>query len=115
MIHFTIVSKYTLIAILLGVFSGLIVTGIYVWSRQVNKKPLTERPVVAQPQGKLLSWDDPAGFTFQYAEGLTVNKHDEDKDNYAHLEITNASQPGKLIVWANAILMSGEAWAENHI
>lgn len=49
---------------------------------------------------KLLVWDDPAGFTFSYPDGLVVNKHDEDQQNYAHVEMTHPQHKGGLIVWA---------------
>jgi hypothetical protein len=47
----------------------------------------------------LATWDDPAGFSFQYPKELTVNKHEEDNDNYAHVELTTASHQGNIIVW----------------
>lgn len=52
------------------------------------------------PKLKLLTWDDPAGFTFSYPDGVVVNKHDEDQDNYAHVEMTHPDHKGSLIVWA---------------
>ena len=52
------------------------------------------------PKLKLLTWDDPAGFTFSYPDGVVVNKHDEDKENYAHVEMTHPDHKGSLIVWA---------------
>lgn len=106
-------KKHTVIAILLGVISGLAVTGVYVWSRGINKRPATENTQIAQPQVKQLSWDDPAGFTFQYPEVLSINKHDEDKDNYAHVELTNSSQPGNVIVWAkDTTALDVNAWVK---
>lgn len=52
------------------------------------------------PKLKLLTWDDPAGFTFSYPEGVVVNKHEEDQENYAHVEMTHPDHKGSLIVWA---------------
>ncbi len=49
---------------------------------------------------KLITWNDPAGFTFRYPDGLNLNKHDEDNQNYAHLEFTSKSHPGSLVIWA---------------
>lgn len=54
----------------------------------------------SSPPVKLLTWTDQAGFTFQYPEGMTINKHDEDNLNYAHIEFTSVGHPGSLIVWA---------------
>lgn len=48
----------------------------------------------------LVTWEDPAGFTFQYSAELTVDKHPEDTKSYAHIELTSPTHPGKLIVWA---------------
>lgn len=52
------------------------------------------------PKLKLLSWDDPAGFTFSYPDGVVVDKHDEDQQNYAHIEMTHPDHKGNLVVWA---------------
>jgi hypothetical protein len=57
----------------------------------------TPVPTVAPVTAK---WNDPAGFAFVYPAGVTVNKHDEDTQNYAHVEMTAADHPGNLIVWA---------------
>lgn len=45
------------------------------------------------------AWTDQSGFTFQYPKSLTLNPHDEDKVNYAHVELTSATHSGNLIVW----------------
>lgn len=42
---------------------------------------------VPTPQIVLKTWQDPAGFTFQYPETLTINNHPEDSENYAHLDV----------------------------
>ncbi len=52
---------------------------------------------------KMLSWDDPAGFTVSYPEGLIMNKHDEDAVNYAHVEFTSPGKPGSMIIWVKDI------------
>ena len=44
-------------------------------------------------------WDDQAGFTFQYPPDVTIDKHDEDEENYAHVELTQKDHPGNLKVW----------------
>lgn len=48
----------------------------------------------------LLTLVDPTGFTIKYPSGLMLNKHDEDKINYAHLEFTSKDHAGGLIIWA---------------
>lgn len=86
-------------AIILGLCIG---GGLVFWynKTQAQARQSTTSDQMSIVQEKLVSWDDPAGFTFQYPEGLSINKHDEDKDNYAHVEITNPSHPGSIIVWA---------------
>jgi len=64
----------------------------------------SSQPTIAtspSPAVKLLTWKDPAGFTFKYPEGLSVNSHPEDNVNYANLEFTSPSQPGKITVLAS--------------
>lgn len=51
------------------------------------------------PKVELATWNDESGFSFQYPKNLSVNKHEEDNENYAHVELTNADHPGKIIVW----------------
>lgn len=55
--------------------------------------------VATPPPASQKTWDDPAGFTFQYPEGLIINKHEEDNENYAHVELTDATHKGNVIVW----------------
>ncbi len=91
----------------LPIFVGLLIGGVLsvgylVWvkSRVVNTPVSQQQAVSPTPTPvKLLIWNDPNGFTFQYPEGLSINKHDEDKENYAHLEFTHPSHPGSIIVW----------------
>lgn len=49
---------------------------------------------------KLTTWEDPAGFSFSYPENIAIDPHEEDKENYAHLELTSPSDSeGKIIIW----------------
>ncbi len=91
--------------ILVGLIIGGIVSVGYIWwlksqsgSTAVSDVRLTTPSATPSPS-QLLTWKDPNGFSFQYPEGLSVNKHDEDKENYAHIEFTHPSHPGSLIVW----------------
>ncbi len=72
--------------------------------------------VVAKPSPEsesLLTWNDPAGFTFQYPQGLTVDKHDEDTQNYAHIEFTHKDHQGNVIVWGkDTIAKDAAAWVK---
>lgn len=87
--------------VLVGLMVGGILSGGYLWwmkSRAVTPSDTTGQASQPTPV-QLLTWNDPNGFTFQYPEGLAVNKHDEDRENYAHIEFTNPEHPGGLIVW----------------
>lgn len=84
-----------------GITLGLLGSGLYLFlSKKSNSTPVVSKvnitPTVAP---KFLSWDDPAGFTVSYPEGLTFGKHDEDKVNYAHVEFSDSRHPGSLIIW----------------
>ena len=87
--------------IAVGVAAGG-VTGVYIWQKTVRNK--SEAPQVASVPApatiEMTTWIDPAGFTFQYPKDVSINKHDEDTENYAHVELTNKDHPGNLIVWA---------------
>lgn len=93
-------KKPIIIILLGGLIIGLLGAGGYLY---YSKRTPASDVFVTNPAPtaapKLVTWNDPAGFTFQYPEGLTVNKHDEDKVNYAHVELTDSSHPGGLIVW----------------
>ncbi len=80
--------------------------GLFVWSR-IQKPTVpskgTQTSTLPSPlptQSSLKTWGDPAGFTFQYPQGLTTNKHEEDNESYAHVELTDSSHKGNIIVWA---------------
>lgn len=45
-------------------------------------------------------WKDQAGFSFSYPSGVTINPHEEDQENYAHLELTHPAFAGSIFVWA---------------
>jgi len=71
---------------------------------------LTSTPMVQE----LLTWTDPAGFTFQYPKDVTVNKHDEDEVSYAHVELTHKDNPGVIIVWAkDTTAQDGAGWVKS--
>lgn len=96
-------KKNVYIIIALIVFIG-VGTGIFVFKKIRSSAVVT--PVVSgevtpsQAPVELATWTDPAGFTFQYPKSIQVNKHDEDQENYAHVELTQKDYPGTIIVWA---------------
>ena len=46
------------------------------------------------------SWKDQSEFEFKYPKNLSLNSHPEDNENYAHLELTQSSVPGSVMLWA---------------
>jgi hypothetical protein len=80
---------------------GLAGTSIYVQSQKAPNviSPSTTVAATPTPSFELTTWKDQAGFSFQYPKELAVNKHEEDNDNYAHVELTHKDHPGKIIVW----------------
>lgn len=106
--------------ILVGLLIGGIASGGYLWwmksraesSGASNEQAATPTPTPVQ----LLIWNDPNGFSFQYPDGLTINKHGEDKENYAHIEFTHPDHPGKLIVWGKDLakgVTDTASWVKN--
>lgn len=93
-----LMKKYWL-PILVGFLIGGIVSARYLWWTRSRSAPAQQVAPPTPVPVQLLTWNDPNGFTFRYPEGLSVNIHDEDKENYAHLEFTHPDHPGNLIVW----------------
>lgn len=90
-----------LFASILVIISGA--GGWYFWKigrGSSEMSQLSSREATTASSMKLITWDDQAGFILQYPQDLIVNKHDEDLDNYAHLEFSHKDRPGGLIVWA---------------
>lgn len=105
--------KKGLIVIVVGVALGGLGSGYVLY----QKRSLSPQPeVISTPTPKmqeLTTWNDPAGFSFQYPKELSLNKHDEDNQNYAHLEFTNKDNPGNLIVWAkDTTAADSAAWVK---
>ena len=91
--------------IIVGSISVLVVVTlgiIYIQSkRRSSGVPVAENnPLLTPAASQLVTWDDPAGFTFTYHGNLSTDKHDEDQENYAHVELTQSAHPGNIIVWA---------------
>ncbi|MBI3385854.1 hypothetical protein HY031_02085 [Candidatus Gottesmanbacteria bacterium] len=106
--------KIVITVVIIGVVAGSI-GGVLFFRSQSARSTISRSPAEPTPMPvKLLTWTDPAGFTFQYPEGLSVNKHDEDQENYAHVELTKAGQAGNIIVWAkDPPLLSGGSTASD--
>ncbi|MBI5619617.1 hypothetical protein HY950_01530, partial [Candidatus Gottesmanbacteria bacterium] len=95
--------KFPKWAIISAIIVGMVAgggTGVYLWQR-TNASKQKPVPVVPAPaREEVATWTDPAGFTFQYPKALAADKHEEDQDNYAHVELTSKDHPGSIIVWA---------------
>jgi hypothetical protein len=89
------------IIILVGAVAGGIVFFSQQHAKVISPGAMIVPPPTTTPPVVLATWDDPAGFSFQYPKDLTVNKHEDDNDNYAHVELTNSGHPGSVIVWAS--------------
>ena len=92
---------FILLIVLLVAGAGL---GIYFLSAKISETSVspvdTGSVLTPSPPAQLIVWNDPAGFTFRYPEGAVIDKHDEDQENYAHVELTHPDHPGSLVVWA---------------
>jgi hypothetical protein len=92
--------KYIIITVVVLAVVG----GGFLYFNQKKSSVITPGESLAPtptPTVELTTWNDPAGFSFQYPKDLTVDKNEEDDDNYAHVEFTNPNHPGSIIVWAS--------------
>lgn len=98
--------KRPVIIILSSIAILLVVVGaIYaLYRREPTAAPVASSQSSVSPTAtiaeELITWTDQAGFSFSYPKNLTVNKHDEDQENYAHIEFTDPAHPGTLVIWA---------------
>jgi hypothetical protein len=107
---------WVIIFVIIGI--SLLGGGVYAWKLKRLDKVISPRadgaitipiPILQ----KLLTWDDPAGFTFQYPEGIEINKHDEDQIHYAHVELTEKNNKGSIIVWAkDTVAADSASWVK---
>lgn len=83
----------------------LVLAIIFFLIRKPSKKPLTPLSEKSLPgieeQFTLKTWEDPAGFSFNYPEILKIDIHEEDEISYAHLELTREGKPGRMLVIVN--------------
>lgn len=78
--------------------------GIFIWTSNSTSKKVSidnSEKISPTPISAIEAlWDDQAGFTFKYNSALKFDKHDEDTQNYAHIEFVDANHAGSIIVWA---------------
>lgn len=90
----------------IGIFVLVVLAGIggIYYSRIASNKtqlPEVSTTVPASPTPEeLLVWEDQAGFSFSYPKSLVRDSHEEDQENYAHIEFSHPDYPGSITVWA---------------
>jgi len=96
-------SKVLFIGILVGIvlIAGLGYFFLVRKSDNTTASPVSQELTATTVPEKFLTWNDQAGFTFQYPEGLQIDKHEEDKENYAHLDFSNSGNPGGILIMAS--------------
>lgn len=91
-----------LIYIILAV-TIVLASAVLIFFLKLRSNALTSPVTSIQPtpivQEETETWTDPAQFSFQYPKVLTLNPHNEDEENYAHVELTSATHSGNLIIW----------------
>ena len=97
--------------IIIGVVGVAAIGGIYVATTKSSREILSpggnEVPSAAPKIEDMVTWKDEAGFSFQYPKGLATNKHEEDNQNYAHVELTSPDHKGSVIVWVQDPFLLG--------
>ena len=78
------------------IFSGVIVWRFKKGSSLIN--PATGPSVDSSSAIKLDFWEDAAGFSFSYPEDISIDPHEEDEENYAHLELTLPGYEGRIVI-----------------
>ena len=89
-------KKRMTIILSISIFCVGIVGAFIFWKQKPQTTPATQ----TQTQEETALWEDQAGFSFQYPKVLSFDKHDEDMENYAHIEFKSSTHSGRLIVWA---------------
>jgi hypothetical protein len=106
-------KRIFIIIFVVGVVAS-ICAGTYSWkvATMKSESPLATQEESPTPAAEILElWKDQAGFTFSYPKDLSYDIHEEDQQNYAHIEFTHAAHPGTVIVWAKDTTASdATAW-----
>lgn len=91
-------------------------TIIYFVSRPIPKKTTEITSVSPSPTPTsipvtLATWTDEAGFSFQYPEGVSIDKHPNDMENYANLTFTDKGQEGSINILMSDNNNAMDKWA----
>lgn len=114
-------GKQMLIIIIIAVLVGG--GGFWLLSRNSSrlKQSAVSKNTVQNPEvtptlsdAKLLTWNDEAGFTFQYPEGLKIDNHPDDNVDYANLTFTGDDGPGSInILMKDNTYQSLDEWIKS--
>ena len=106
-------KNWLVLGLILGVI--FIAGGIFLIFNPLERNSSLINPLIQNEEGaNLKTWEDPAGFQFSYPEGITIDNHEEDEENYAHLELTEKNHPGKILIWMkDKVEKNLEVWAAN--
>lgn len=92
------------LVLIICAISAILVTAVLVVFLKLKSGVFTSPVSKVQPTPVVVeetaAWTDPAQFSFNYPKTLMLNSHDEDQENYAHVELTSATHSGNLVVWA---------------
>jgi len=97
-------DKKKIIIIGLGVMAILagLSLATFVLFKPKQEEPISPAIKLEKPEeilAPLVTWSDPAGFSFAYPSNLQIDPHQEDKENYAHLELREENHAGGIIIW----------------
>jgi len=72
---------------------------LFVRSQKKQVAPVAQLEPTLAPVVELATWKDQSEYSFQYPKDLTLNPHDDDQENYSHVELTSGVHPGSIILW----------------
>lgn len=93
--------KKKILVIVIPSLVTLLAVGIWLFFFRFKSQSSLVSPLspAEEEEVEWLVWEDPAGFSFSYPKNIQINSHEEDKENYAHLEMTASEHPGNVIIW----------------
>ncbi len=109
--------KQILIVVILAILIGGTATFFIFKQNQVSENIEETTSVSPTPAPITLStWTDEAGFSFQYPEGISINKHNDDIVHYANLTLTDINQTGNInILMSDDIYKTLDKWTTSDI
>lgn len=103
--------KQILVVVILAILVGGSATFLIKNQSQISQKTAEVTSVSPTPTPVILStWTDEAGFSFQYPEGITIDKHPDDTVNYANLTLTLSPANTINIIMADNTFKDLNAW-----